>query len=355
MGLSKEHIRQYVSLTPKDGFRICKKCLRELPLDIKYFNPDKNCPNGLRFICRECAGKPFKTHGDDWSRDWTEEELDILKKCYAEYTGRELKEKYFPDRTIRAIECAGAKLGIVKNDVAKAKANKRRADLCRASFTGRSISDETKLKLSIAAKERYRKFGSPTKGLKWSEESKRKASERKKAVGKWKGDANPRHTNPLNGKDNPNWKGGTTPLYHELRSDTREWFIESGALSHFKCLITGLHLDNVHHLVPFRDIVDEVFEVLGLVYKRSIADYTPEEEENIRSLLKELHIQYGHGIGLNKEVHKLFHDNYGYFNSTKGDFKSFVIGIKHGVYDDYFKEHNLPINLNIELLDKLLS
>lgn len=144
-------------------------------------------------------------------------------------------------------------------------------------------------------------------------------------------------------------------MYQELRSDTRDWFVESGLLSNFKCVITGLSVDNVHHLVPFKDIVKEVFEVLNLERKGSIVDYTESEEQSIRNLLKELHIQYGLGAGLNKLVHKLFHDNYGYNNVTKEDFKSFVIGIRNGVYDDYFAENNLPIRLNEWALNIILN
>lgn len=350
-----DKVIQYVNSTPKTGYRFCKKCLRELPLDIVHFNPDKHCDEGLRYVCRECAGKAFKTHDENWAVAWSDEEIGLLLDNYANNTGKELQEKFFPNRSIRAIECAGAKYGIVKNEEAKAKANKNRAELCRAIFTGRALSEDTKLKLSIKAKERFAQFGAPTLGMKWSEESKQKLSAVKKAIGKWKGENNPRHINPLCGKDNPNWKGGATPLYQELRSDTREWFVESGELSDFKCIVSGLTLDNVHHLTLFKDIVEEVFSVLNLELRSSISDYTEEEECSIRSLLKELHIQYGLGAGLNKEVHKLFHDNYGYYNSTKDDFRSFIIGIRNGVYDDYFVEHNIPINLNEEVLNKILN
>ena len=107
--------------------------------------------------------------------------------------------------------------------------------------------------------------------------------------------------------------------------------------------------------LAFKDIVKEVFDVLNLEFKDSIADYTAAEESQIRNLLKELHMQYGLGVGLNKEVHKLFHDNYGYSNVTKEDFKSFLIGIQNGVYDEYFVEHNLPIMLNVSAIDVLLN
>lgn len=350
-----DKVIQYVNSTPKEGYRFCKKCLRELPIDVVYFNRDKTCEHGLRFVCRECCGKSFKIHDDNWSKKWSDEDIALLKENYSSFTGKELQEKFFPDRSIRAIECAGAKYGIIKNDDAKSKANAVRAEASRAFNTGRALTDEAKHKLSVKAKERYEKFGAPTKGLKWSDESKKKFSETQRAMGRWKGNNNPRHKNPLCGKNNPNWKGGATSLYQELRSDTRDWFVESGSLSNFKCVVSGLVMDNVHHLTPFKDIVNEVFDVLNLEQKSSIADYTSSEEESIRNLLKELHIQYGYGAGLNKDVHKLFHDNYGYCNSTKDDFKSFIIGIKNGVYDDYFMEHNIPIRLNEEVLSKILS
>lgn len=350
-----DQVIQYVNSVPKEGYRFCKKCLRELPLDVVYFNRDKACDGGLRYVCRECCGKPFKTHDDNWCADWSDEDISLLKENYASFTGKELQEKFFPNRTIRAIECAGAKYGIVKNDKAKSKANIIRAEASRAFNTGRALTDEAKRKLSVKAKERCEKFGAPTKGLKWSDESRQRLSDAKRAIGKWSGDDNPRHANPLCGEDNPNWKGGATSLYQELRSDTRDWFVESGKLSDFKCIVSGEHLDNVHHLTPFRDIVNEVFDVLNLDYRKSIADYSIEEENSIRSLLKELHLQYGLGAGLNKDVHKLFHDNYGYFNSTKDDFKSFIMGVRNGVYDDYFTEHHLSVQLNENALKILLS
>lgn len=354
-GKSIDDIREYISLKARDGYRICKKCNRELPLDIKYFNPDITCADGLRFVCRECSGDPFKTHEDDWSREWTDDELSLLKQHYADCTTKELQEKFFPDRSIRGIRCMGNKLHIAKSEIAKAKANESRTNLCRTAFTGRKLSDSAKEKLSVKARERYEKYGSPLKGRPFTLAHKQNISKGLKESGRWKGENNPRYANPLCGKDNPNWKGGLTPLYQELRSDTRDWFVESGELSNFKCVISGLKLDNVHHLIPFKDIVKEVFDVLNLEFKDSIADYTAAEESQIRNLLKELHIQYGLGVGLNKEVHKLFHDNYGYSNVTKEDFKSFLIGIQNGVYDEYFAEHNLPIMLNLSAIDVLLN
>ena len=350
------YFTNHLTHIPKEGYKFCKKCDRELPVDIKYFPPDKACVDGFRSVCRECSEAHFKIHDVDWGQRWTEEEINLLKENYCNYTNKELQALFFSNRSIRGISTMADKLRCNgKSDDVWERINEIRREVSKEVSTGRRLTERAKQLISLKAKERYAKYGSPHKGMKRSPETCAKISELNRIRGSWKGKLNPRYKNPLCGKDNPNWKGGLTPLYQELRSDTRDWFVESGELSNFKCVISGLKLDNVHHLIPFKDIVKEVFDVLNLEFKDNIADYTAAEESQIRNLLKELHIQYGLGVGLNKEVHKLFHDNYGYSNVTKEDFKSFLIGIQNGVYDEYFAEHNLPIMLNLSAIDVLLN
>ena len=43
---------------------------------------------------------------------WTDEEKEILKENYTIYTNKELIEKFFPDRTIRSVECMASLLNI---------------------------------------------------------------------------------------------------------------------------------------------------------------------------------------------------------------------------------------------------
>lgn len=50
---------------------------------------------------------------------------------------------------------------------------------------------------------------------------------------------------------------------------------------------------------------------------------------------------YGYGACINKEVHKLFHDNYGYTKFSPFDFLDFLYRIDVGEFDAWFKENNL--------------
>lgn len=89
-----------------DKTKICKKCGRELPLTEKYYPKDKGCKDGFRNVCRECqTGHSSGFLKDDYIRPrrWTDAEIDLLKENYANYTQIELRDKFFPDRSVQAV------------------------------------------------------------------------------------------------------------------------------------------------------------------------------------------------------------------------------------------------------------
>ena len=56
---------------------------------------------------------------------------------------------------------------------------------------------------------------------------------------------------------------------------------------------------------------------------------------------------------MTKEIHKLFHDNYGYKDFTAHDFLDFVYRIDIGEFDNWFVKNNIPIKINYEYIDYL--
>ena len=267
-----------------------------------------------------------------------------------------LKEKFFPNRTIRAIECRADTLGIAwKTQETYERSKIQRGKKLSIIMKGRKMSDEAKQKLSESMKEYYKTHTPWWKGKKRPPEQCKQISERNIRLGRWKGENNPRFINPLSGSDNPNWKGGITNFYQELRSDTKDWFNESMEFCNYSCVVSGLNFDNVHHTTAFKDIVDETFKLVDIDKRNTVSDYTEEEFDNLTEVLKYLHNEYGLGACITKEVHKLFHDNYGYKDFTAYDFLDFVYRIDIGEFDDWFEENNIPININYEYIEYLES
>lgn len=275
---------------------------------------------------------------DITSTDKNAYDLKLLSEIYKDYTNEELVNKFFPNRTKHALDTQAQKYGFAwKTDETKERANKSRSLKCSEKLKGRKMSDEAKKKLSESKREYYKYHSGWWKGKKRSPEQCKAISERFIKMGKWKGETNPRHTNPLNGCLNGNWQGGITNFYQELRSDTKDWFNESMEFCGYNCVISGLNFDNVHHTTPFKDIVDETFKLVDIDKRNTVSDYTEGEFDNLTDTLKYLHIEYGLGACLSKDVHKLFHDTYGYKDFTAYDFLDFVYRIDIGEFNNWFE------------------
>ena len=338
-----------------EGERVCRKCGRSLPNSYRFFPVDKTCKDGLRHICRECNPKFKNFLPEDYEPNipWTKEEDEIMRRYYNDYTGEELRDNFLQGRTIRAIECRASYLGIQGNktyDEVRRMLDIRNKRIGNGN-RGRHMSDEQKQHLSEVRKEYYKTHTSWWLGKKRSKEQCMQISERMKE--KWAGDKNPRHIYPLNGEENGRWKGGINQTYAELRSETKDWQKESMEFCGYHCVISGGDFDNIHHTVPFRDIVDEVFENTGIAVKDKVMNYSPDEFSTLRMETHLLHNIYGLGACVQKDIHKLFHDEYGYTKFTPYDFLDFIYRIDCGEFDKWFKENQLSININYEYVEYL--
>ena len=324
---------------PKDGYIYCNKCKRELQFNSRYFPIDNNKKDGLRKTCRECCGSAFLTKElkSVKTKEWSDDEVKLLKENYQNYTDDELIKLFLSSRTKKSIGSKAKRLGLPHK---------------KKEVYERSIQ-----KMAESKREYYKTHDAWIKGKTFSEETKKKMSESKKKVNKWKGEDNPRHKNPLFGKENGRWQGGITDLYKGLRNEIGQWQRDSMEFCQYKCVITNGEFEDIHHTMPFKDIMFLTFKNLNIKIKLSVRDYFEKEFNIICKELNRLHELYGFGACLDKEVHKLFHDNYGYTKVGINDFLDFIYRIDIGEFDKWFKDHNKQIKINynyIKYLEEIL-
>lgn len=350
----------YLTHIPKEGHVFCKKCGRELPHTFMYFPVDKSCSTGLRFVCRECNPSygRFLEEDEFPNEQWSDEDKNILIENYSNYTGLELKEKFFKNRSVRSIECMASILDVNK----KSDETYKRSRMIAAAKTSEKTkgipkSVESRLKLSESKKKYYETHDSWWKGKKRSKEQCEQISRRMKESMAWSGDNNPRHLKPLFGENNGRWKGGIKTVYTQLRSEIKDWFNESMMFSNYSCVITGLNFDNIHHTTPFKDIVEIALENMEIDPNKGIGECSESDLKLIKRRVIDLHTLFGFGAPLLKNVHKLFHDKYGYTNFTPYDFLDFIYRIDRGEYDDWFENNSIIVNINygyVEYLENIL-
>jgi hypothetical protein len=135
-------------------------------------------------------------------------------------------------------------------------------------------------------------------------------------------------------ENHPNWKGGITPLHNYLRRKLTQWKNDSLLNSDYKCVITGGNFDDIHHLYGFDLILQSVIIETSLDIRSEISNYSENELILLENKCLEIHYRYPLGVCLREDVHKLFHDLYGYGNNTPEQFEEF----KQRYWNGEFKE-----------------
>ena len=329
----------------RDGYRKCKKCGKELPLTFKYF-PKLKSEKDYRHVCRECSSKYKNYLPDNYTpkHKWNKSDEELFKSIYPNYTNEEIIKLYFPYLTKKQIIEKAYKKRLKKKKSTYLRSRKQQALKLKVMFKGRIVSEETKKKISENKKKQYAegKLISPWKGRVVSEEEKMKL--RKRVEGRGKGNNNPRHKKPLKREQNGRWQGGITGLSQCLRENISEWKKDSMKMCNYKCILTGDWFNEIHHVIPFNEIVINSMSKLGLSRNQDISDYTIEEREKIIEEIKIRHKQYGLGYCLTKDLHKLFHDNYGYLHFEKESFYEFAQRYFNGEFDKYLIDKHKSIN-----------
>lgn len=329
--------------------KFCIRCGRILPNNVSYFPQDKDCLDGFRCICREC-GKDGHFMEENYipKKWWTKEDNELLRVIYPYFTNSEIISLYFPNETLKSLSDKAFVLGkINKTQETKMRINKEKSEnYCgeKSWSYGRKHTEETKQKMSEIKKIQYENGDiiSPWLGRLVSNEERKRISERVK--GKWAGKNNPRVLKPLKGCLNGRWLGGIKELYKDLRDHLQIWKKDSMESCSYKCAITGLNFDNIHHLYPFKNIINELFENLNIEQKHRIGDYDEIEVDKIYKELCRLHDYYGLGICLSKDIHKCFHNNYGYNDFNICDFEDFKNKYFKGNFDEELSEEMKSYN-----------
>ncbi|WP_297419513.1 hypothetical protein [Clostridium sp.] len=150
------------------------------------------------------------------------------------------------------------------------------------------------------------------------------------------------------------WKDGVSSINEYLRRHLITWKKDSMKFNNFKCVITQTRFDEIHHIYSYESIVKKIFNT-DTIPINPVNEYSEEELKSIEQKCIQLHYDYGFGICLQNDIHKLYHKEYGEGNNTPQQFLSFVQRLEAHEFDDYLKENNLTLNINYDILEKLLN
>jgi hypothetical protein len=117
-----------------------------------------------------------------------------------------------------------------------------------------------------------------------------------------------------------------------LRKQLKQWKKESAKNCGYKCILTGQRFQAIHHVHSLNLIIDEVFNESDIKVKENFEDYSTDEIELIKNKFFEIHQRYPLGVCLTKEIHDLFHFEYGFGNNTPEQFEEFKMRYRLGEF-----------------------
>ena len=177
------------------------------------------------------------------------------------------------------------------------------------------FKDKKQRQCKECGKKKMSGKNNPMYGKHHTEETKKKLSEANK------------------GENNPNWKGGISPINIHLRDYIKSWKIYSMKYSDYKSVISEKPFKHIHHVNKnFSEILELTFKISNIEIKETIEEYTSEELEKLEKICLMLHYLFGPGVCLTEEEHKLFHSLYGKHDNTKEQFEEFKHRFQNGEF-----------------------
>lgn len=160
----------------------------------------------------------------------------------------------------------------------------------------------------------------------------------------------------ISGKNNYNWNGGISRINSFLRNISIPWKKESLKFTNYKCILTGIKGSTleIHHLVPFANIVEETFNICDLSIKSIVEEYNTDELKLLASNFKQINDSYGFGFVITKQLHNLFHSLYSNRNNTIFQLKEFIIRLRCGEFNNFLEENNLELNINYDVINSII-
>lgn len=119
-------------------------------------------------------------------------------------------------------------------------------------------------------------------------------------------------------------KNPESEVLTDLRDSVKYWKGKIFQKYEGKCYLTNTRKDCVvHHLYPFRTIVDDCCKELNIPLHRNIGDYDLQQYNKLKDLVISKHT-LEIGIVLQRKVHAKFHSIYGLKNNTVEQFNEFI-------------------------------
>lgn len=118
-----------------------------------------------------------------------------------------------------------------------------------------------------------------------------------------------------------------------VRARIQTWRNNVREKNNYTCVLTGSRSNIiVHHCRSFNLLLNEAIELIGFEIKENFNDYDINKLEGLVEVFLDVQEKHNEYVCINEDVHRLFHNKYGYGNNTMEQWNEFVKDYKNGYY-----------------------
>lgn len=120
-----------------------------------------------------------------------------------------------------------------------------------------------------------------------------------------------------------------------IRGQNAAWRNHIFFENNYTCYLTNKQRDVViHHCYGFNLLLQEAIDILDFEIKDNFDEYDTDELEKLYDCFFDLQDSYGQYVCINKDIHVLFHNKYGYGNNTMEQWNEFEADFLNGKYKE---------------------
>jgi hypothetical protein len=306
--------------------RVSKKCLT-VPKGSKIKIKIEDLPKGSHCVvecfCDYCLEEGKKTIlRKPYYKYINQNEKSIIKKdCCEKCKGKKQREYFL------------SKYGVVQNSQLKTVREKiSKANLIDEEEVNRDFEKLNYIKLS-----RYTGYNNPIEFICKKHKELGIQTTTYSIVKRFNSGCKKCRYESVTGENCHLWKGGITNLKLFLRGKLGRWKGECIKKHGRICILTGDKHIEFHHIYGFNKVVFQTIEELNIPIYDKVNKYSDEQLRIIEERFYKIHDKHL-GIPINKDIHKIFHNEYGYGDNTLEQFKLFKTRYIDGEFDDDLSE-----------------
>lgn len=220
------------------------------------------------------------------NREWSDEEIKILKENYSNVSCDDIR-KLLPSRTASSIRGQARKYNLMSYYYSSRKYTEDEETYLKENYlycTNKELAEHLNREESAIAQHLW-----------------------------------------VQGLYRPIDKRGYDTIAEHIRAKLIPWKIKFRSDNNYTCALTGSHSNIiVHHIRGLNLILEEAINKINFPIYEDIKEYSEDQLNELFNIYFELQEQYHSYICITEDIHKQFHNIYGYGDNTEEQWNEFV-------------------------------